>query len=150
MSQECDAKHQGAKDYRHHDEGCAGIFAARCFEGCDAVGNGLNAGEGRGAAGKSFEDQEEGDGLQNLMLHHQVHGGGGNHTQSARKIAHKANTHGHKHHHQEEVGGNGKSKARFFDAAQVDQHDQQHHGNRNPDAIVVKGRISGNKLGHAG
>ncbi len=56
--QETDAQEERAQDGRHPDQRDAGVAAARLAEGGDAVGDRLDAGQGRGAAGKGVQDQE--------------------------------------------------------------------------------------------
>ncbi len=55
---------------------------------------------------------------------------------------------GHQHHHDEEIGGDGKSGARFFDPAQVDQHDKNDHAHSDLDTVRKELRISRDDLGH--
>ncbi|MCK7481527.1 MAG: hypothetical protein M0C28_33380 [Candidatus Moduliflexus flocculans] len=44
---------------RHPDQRDAGVAAARLLEGGDAVRDGLDAGQRRGAAGEGVQEQEE-------------------------------------------------------------------------------------------
>ena len=59
--QQRDPQEQHAQDGRHPDQGDAGVAAARLLEGGDAVRDRLHAGQGRRAAGKGAQDQEQGD-----------------------------------------------------------------------------------------
>jgi hypothetical protein len=49
--EEGDAQKEHDQDAAHPDQGDAGVAAARLFEGGDAVGDGLDAGQGGGAIG---------------------------------------------------------------------------------------------------
>ena len=113
-SQERDAQEQGAQDGRHPDQRDAGIAAARFLEGRDAVGDGLDAGQGGGAAGERAQDQEERD-CCDCMAHFcsrrvDLRPGPGCRSHSTKD----PDPDRQEHHDEEEVGRDGKVSARLL------------------------------------
>ena len=74
-------------------------------KGRDPVGDGLDAGEGRGAAGEGVKDQKERDCLGRLHIHRRriTHN-----PQRSQGIADQPDAYCQRHHRQKEIAGNGK------------------------------------------
>ena len=142
--QEGDAQHQGTQDDRHPDQRGAGVAAARLFEGRNTVGDRLDAGEGGGAAGERAQDQED---RQRLRAVQRLHGRRvGHHAQRPQCKARQADYNRDVHHHDEEVGRDGEDRPGFLDAAQIDEHDEHHQRDGDPDPLRIERRKRGSDL----